>query len=77
MSSLKTSGDPFNYVITGTLVPLQDRVDVVPAFGISPVEAEDVDDVEDHVDQAEEKGTPCVLDPARPTADPDVKECRH
>jgi hypothetical protein len=58
-------------------MPLQDWVDVIPALGIGAVEAEDVDDVKDHVDQAEENRTPRVLDPARPTANPYVKECCH
>ncbi len=55
-------------------MPLEDRVDVVFAVVVRAVEAEDVDEVEDHVDDAEEEGTPKVLDATRTAADPDVHD---
>ena len=53
-------------------MPLENRVDVVSSLVVGAVECEDVDDVEDHVDQAEQERTPEVLDPTRSAADPDV-----
>jgi hypothetical protein len=59
---------------TWTFVPLEDRIDVVSALVVGAVEAEDVDEVEDHVDEAEEERTPKVLDATRTAADPNVHD---
>ena len=46
--------------LTRTFIPLENRVDVVSALGVRAVEGDDVDDVDDGVEEADENGTPSV-----------------
>ena len=59
------------------MVPLEHRIDVIMAIRIRAVEGDDVHDVEDHVDEAEEKGTPEVMHAMRSAAHPSVDQRCH
>ncbi len=64
-------------VLTWAFIPLEHGVDVVPAVGVGAVEGDDVDDVEDHVDEAEEERAPGMLKPVRSPTHPGVHNRCH